>query len=469
MKVILGGGIGGLSAAYYLRNKFPRDTIKLYESSNHIGGWIKSRKLPNGTIFEQGPRTLRPKGEAGHNTLQLIDEIGLADQIKPIYSTHPAAKNRMIFANGKLHILPSSLQDIFVKHSPFSKPLIYYILKDLTAKRKDIRDNDESIYSFVERRFGNDIARYAISPMICGICAGNAKEISVKFLMKSIFEKEQKYGGVIKGVLYDLIKNGATKIKNFPTTLVDQAVNEKWSIYSFNDGIEILPKKLKEILNEDKIELLTNHTCDKIEFSNNAVITINGEQNKCEHIISSLPAQNLAKLLDEQHPDLSKYLLDIPCVDVAVVNLQYKDNLNPYDAFGFLVPPSENLPILGVIFDSCCFPNENGGTVFTVMMGGHWFNKLFGENPKDELILNTATEQIKNIMKINQPPDNYKISILRNCIPQYIVGHNDSVSKIENYIQQKKLPLSICGSSYYGVGVNDVILSAKNCVETIQT
>lgn len=106
-----------------------------------------------------------------------------------IPSSHPTAKNRMIFVNGKLHTLPSSPSQLFIRQPPFSKPLAAALLHDLKAKKKTL--DDESIYSFVERRLGRELADYAISPMICGICAGDAKQISVKFLMKSLFEWEQ--------------------------------------------------------------------------------------------------------------------------------------------------------------------------------------------------------------------------------------------------------------------------------------
>lgn len=460
MKAILGGGIGGLSAAYYLRNKCAQDIIKLYESSPYLGGWIKSTQLPNGVIFEQGPRTLRPKGEAGFNTLQLIDDLGLSNQISPIRVSHPAARTRMIYAHGKLHTLPATILDVFVPMSPFTKPLIAYVFNDLVTKKQIVENNDESIYSFVERRFGKDLAQYAISPMICGICAGDAKEISVKFLMKSMFEKEQRYGGVIKGMLLNLIKNGVTETQDFETILVDKAKSERWAIYSFDQGMQVLPKTLEEKLRAEKVELLVNKTCNDMQFENGIVkLTINSDTQPFDHVISSLPAQKLASLVEKQHPELADNLKKIPTVDVAVVNLYYQDNQNIKDAFGFLVPPSENLPILGVIFDSCCFP-KNSGTCLTVMMGGHWFEKHFGKHPKEDLLLNIAKQQIKNIMNIYDEPQMTKLSILRQCIPQYKIGHFDVVNNIKQYIERNRLPLSICGSSYYGVGVNDVILSA---------
>lgn len=100
----------------------------------------------------------------------------------------------------------------------------------------------------------------------------------------------------------------------------------------------------------------------------------------------------------------------------------------------------------------------------TVMIGGAWFEEYFGTNPTEEYLLSVALEQLKTILKIEIPPLSQNVSILRNCIPQYIVGHNDRVQRIKDYISVHKLPLGLCGSSYEGVGVNDVILSAKKAV-----
>ncbi|KAJ8953760.1 hypothetical protein NQ318_015416 [Aromia moschata] len=203
-KVVLGGGLSGLSAAYYLSKKIPSQNIALIESSNRLGGWIKSNVLSDGVIFEQGPRTIRPHGEAGANTLSVIEDLGLSDKVVPILLSHPAARNRMIYANGKLHTLPSTVGSIFKKQSPFSKPLIRYLLQDLFAPRKNVPD--EPIYDFVSRRFGQEFADYLISALVCGISAGNSKEISVKFLMKQMFEYEQKYGSISKGLVQNIFK-----------------------------------------------------------------------------------------------------------------------------------------------------------------------------------------------------------------------------------------------------------------------
>ena len=100
-------------------------------------------------------------------------------------------------------------------------------------------------------------------------------------------------------------------------------------------------------------------------------------------------------------------------------------------------------------------------------MGGAWFQKYFGDSPSEEYLLSTARNQLNNILNIKETPDEYDVAILNNCIPQYIVGHSDRLQRIQNYISAHKIPLTLCGSSYHGVGINDVILSAKEGISHI--
>ncbi|XP_041974329.1 protoporphyrinogen oxidase-like [Aricia agestis] len=463
MAVILGGGLGGLSTGYYLlKNGLYCNNLKvcLLEATDYCGGWIKSIRTKD-YIFEQGPRTIRPKGPTGLNTLNMMQDLGLSEHVSAITPDHPAAKNRMIYVNKSLHLLPSSLKSVFKKNEPFSKPLIYAALNDLTQPHKSL--NEDSIYNFVERRFGKEIADYAISPMICGICAGDAKEISVKFLMKTLFEYEQNHGSVIKGMVKSIFKennNGNLEMSE----LAKRAKEERWNVYSLKGGLQIFPKTLMNYLKNKDIDIQLNSKVEELEFVDSSLVKVkktDGQVLDASHVYSSIPSHVLAKLVNKQHPELAEHLKGIPFVTVGIVNLYFatdKPLVSP--AFGFLVPPLENSPILGVVFDSCCIPDQNG-TVLTVMLGGRWFNEKFGPDITKEELYNIAMKEIKSILKIEEKVAAFNVSILDKCIPQYVVGHYSRVDKIREYVQSKNLPLSLVGSSYDGVGINDVIYSAK--------
>lgn len=79
---VLGGGLTGVTSAYYLSRLLPRSTrIVLYEKEDRLGGWVQSKKRDTGDgkgkgkgeiVFEQGPRTVRPVGLAGMMTLDMV-------------------------------------------------------------------------------------------------------------------------------------------------------------------------------------------------------------------------------------------------------------------------------------------------------------------------------------------------------------------------------------------------------------
>lgn len=469
--VVLGGGLAGLSAAYYLRRAFPKSAVSLYEATSRLGGWIKSNNVKDDIIFEEGPRTIRPVGAAAPNTLELIEELRLNDKVLPI-AAQGASSVRMIYADGALHCLPNSVSGLFKKQAPFSKPIIWFILKDIFAKRKIVKD--EPVYDFVSRRFGSEVADYLISSLICGIRAGNSKEISVNFLMKNLFEYEQIYGSVSSGMVANFFsKKPSISLdqKKNDCELVVRAKEERWSSYSFKDGLETLPHSLENFLRQNKVVIELNSKCIDLNMDSNnkkAVLRFSsGTDVSADHIIASLPAEKLGGLVQKQHPQLSEMLYKIQSVNVAVVNLQYNKKVISKEAFGFLVPPKEELPILGVIFDSCCFPTTGDNTVLTVMMGGAWFEKHFGKNPDHDLILKTAKNQLNHILNIKEEPVQYKVNILEKCIPQYRVGHIENLENIQNYIKKNELPIHLCGASYHGVGINDVILSSKTAVNEL--
>ena len=156
-------------------------------------------------------------------------------------------------------------------------------------------------------------------------------------------------------------------------------------------------------------------------------------------------------------------------VTVMVVNLYYTDpKLNPYSGFGYLIPrevPFEQNPelALGVIFDSDAVTGLDtaSGTKLTVMLGGHWWDDWKGQYPNDvegEIMARTV---LRRHLKIDQKPDAVRVSLQRDCIPQYTVGHRTRMSKAhEHLLIMYNGRVRVAGSWFTGVGFNDCTSAA---------
>ncbi|GFQ75788.1 protoporphyrinogen oxidase [Trichonephila clavata] len=465
---ILGGGISGLSCAYYLKT-LGQSKIKyivLLDKSKKFGGWIQTTRFPDGATFEHGPRTLRSGTKSGYNALVLADELALSSRILPVTREHPTAKKNFILANNQLHTLPDASSLIRTK-PPFSKSLIRYIFKEITTKKSDLVD--ETVYSFFERRMGEEIAKYICDPMCRGITAGNARELSIRSTFPSIYEAEKKHGSVVKGFLSEKRSKIASEFLN--CDLVKKAYHEMWRMWTLKTGLgELIDALACTVEEQGQADLIFNAECSSLNFKDGKVEIIADNENiKVDHVFSSIPSYELAPLLNA-YPTLAENLMAIPSVDVALVYLEYENDIVKENAgFGYLAPSFEDSKVLGMVFDSCCFPELNGksATRLTCMIGGRWFKEMFGdpENVSENTLLQISMEEVAKRFNITDKPMRYKVLVQRKCIPQYVIGHHLKLEKIDEEITKNNLNLSLIGASYKGAGVPDCILNSKLSVE----
>lgn len=180
MKIlILGGGITGLSAAWFLKKKDPSAEITLLEKENRLGGWIQTVK-EGGYLFEKGPRTFQ-LGRSPH-LLKLIQELNLE-----ILKSDPAAAKRFIFHQGKLRSISS-----------FLPTLIPYLIRELFIAPSN--KQDESIYDFAARRFSPKIAEALFDPLTLGIYAGDIRKLSIRACFPALYQWEREKGSIVFGL-----------------------------------------------------------------------------------------------------------------------------------------------------------------------------------------------------------------------------------------------------------------------------
>ncbi|XP_071031202.1 protoporphyrinogen oxidase-like isoform X2 [Oncorhynchus clarkii lewisi] len=410
---VLGGGIGGLSACFHLSKSHQVSKIVLLEGDGRFGGWLSSTRREDGAVFEHGPRGIRPAGAVGRNTLNMS------------------------------------------------------VLKEILISRG--KEEDESVHSFVSRRLGTELADIAIDSLCRGVFAGDCRKLSVRSCLPPLYNAEKARGSIILGML--LGPGPGPDVP--PSTLTKRAAQENWAQWSLKRGLQNLPEALEERMrNGGRVEvhkdtpvmgLSTNGTGWEIQLEDGTI--------KADHIIAALPAKALASALLTAAQPLSQQLREIATVTVAVVNLEYEGSVLPVTGFGHLVPSSEDRGLLGVVYDSVPFPQHNrtGGptTRLTVMMGGAWFQEVFGnpEEVTEQLLLDRATQAVTSHLGVTTPPIWSVVALLKDCIPQYYLGHWKQLENMRQYIRDHNLPLSLAGSSYDGVSVNDVIFSGRTAAE----
>ncbi|KAJ8325721.1 condensin complex non-SMC subunit Cnd1 [Batrachochytrium dendrobatidis] len=526
--VICGGGIAGLSAAWFLKQYRPHLAITVIEQHSHLGGWVHSNRLTSGYgltteltrvhhkpikkpypvikhLVEIGPRTLRPSGIVGASTLEMIYSLGLSDTIMTVSKTSPAAKNRFIYYKNALNQLPATLFGMLTSKQPILKGMLKSLIKEPFQPKRSIQNtldsvNDETIESFVVRRLGKDAADHLVSAIVHGIYAGDISKLSARSTINFLWEMEQSFGSITAGILASLVglkpKTTSTDLNTeaFKTMLQQsdarkfiESVQATASIYSFRGGMQTLTDRLVHRLKELGVTFLQakcthlNHKPDCIQVQLNNGLTLDAD-----HVVSAVSSQVLAQLLLPS--DMTDIMTYNPSVTVGVVNLVYKGaDALPVQGFGYLVPRSEtaNTDIIGCIFDSSALPDQDSPQDFTrltVMMGGHMFAKKFGfaPNDKENADLVSGNQLSRKLEKIavetvqahlNIPVeklDAVKAVVLKECIPQYQVGHADRVARLMKYMESDYSGrISLCGSSYYGVGVNDCVHGSRMAVSRL--
>lgn len=448
--VILGGGISGLSLLWYLRKQYGKSaSITLLEKTSRAGGWIRTLKK-EGFLFERGPRSCRTSGN-GKATLQLVEELGLQNQV---IAADPSAHDRFLYLDKRLQKVPSSLLSLLF--SPLTRKMIPQLMMEWKVPRGIVED--ESIHAFFTRRLGVEATDTLLDPLSAGIYAGNIHHLSAKSCFPQLFQWERQYGSLMKGAFFSHFSKNDKPSSTF-TKKMDNV-----SLFSFKDGMESLPQALGKHL---EAHILTDHEVTGLRFHSSGIDLqlINGRTLEADQVYSTLPAHVLSPLIRPPQSTAADLLKSISAASVAVVSLGYKQKLLSQQGFGYLVPSKEKENILGMVWDSCVFPQQSllaEETRLTVMMGG---TRMFHFSQWNEFdFLSCALEAVSDHLQIQAEPDVVDVHIAHAAIPQYEVGHQQKKIALQAAIEELSPRLTVLGSSFDGVSVNDCIANAKQAI-----
>jgi len=455
--VIVGGGISGLSAAHRiveLKNQNNLDVqVLLIEKTAKLGGPITTVKK-DGFLIELGPDmffTKRPWA------LDLSKRLGLENKLietnEEKRGTYVLWEKRLVpVPEGFLMLAPSKIMP-FLKSPLFSWTGKIRMIFDLFISKGS--SGDESLASFVRRRFGNEALERMAQPMIGGIYTADPEKLSLKATMPQFIEMEQKYGSVIRGML-----------KNTSDSKSDSGARYS-QFLSYINGMQTLIDALEKSLLEESVFL--NETVTQIAPTGGSWNIQTGNRHiDAAGVIITTPSYHAATLLKDINDDLTSELSSIEYASSVVVIFAYKNELisQKLDGFGFVVPDVEKSDLIACSFSSVKFDGRapEGCTILRAFLGGALNPGIYELD--DNEILEKAKSELTAILGIKGDPEITLIQRYPEAMPQYYVGHRELVSSIMGQMSKHK-GIKLAGNAYNGVGIPECVHSGETAAESI--
>ncbi len=438
--VIIGGGISGLAAAYYLgRAGIPS---VLVEAEARLGGVIRTDRV-SGCLVEAGPDSwLARKPWA----LDLARELGLENQV---IGSNDDRRKTYIARRGELIPVPEGMQLLApAKPAAVVASRLFGIGTKLRLGlewfRRPAHHPDRSVAEFVRDHFGEEWNEYIAQPLLAGVYGGAPEQLSVDCVLPAFVEYERRYGSIVRGAL-----------KNRP------AKAEGPLFLTLKDGLGTL------------VDALQRAVAPASRFARGRVVQIERagggwkvglEDGAIEagHVVAAVPAHEAAKLLRRACGELAQALDGIPYNSSIVAGLVYRRRGfdHPLNGFGMLIPRAERRSPAACTWVETKFDHRasDEATLLRAFFTGAAADELL--NAADETVQATAHAELISLMRYRARPIACRIARLPQSMALYVVGHGARLARIGELLQ--RLPgLHLGGNGYDGVGIPDCIRRSR--------
>jgi protoporphyrinogen/coproporphyrinogen III oxidase len=438
--VVVGGGIAGLASAYELQRRGVEFCV--LERARRPGGVILTERV-DGFTFDAGPDALLIQKPAA---ITLCKELGLGERLFP--TSLPRAA--FILRGRTLHPLPeSSMLGIPRNVSALAATRLFSLAgkarmaaEILVPKKRN--GADESIASFIGRRFGSEAVTYLAEPLLAGIHAGDVDRLSMRALFPRFLEAERKYGSVLRAFRQ-----------------IRQPKSSNGAFMSLPGGLQELVDALVRVLPADSIRLGAG--VRSIERRDRFDVTLeSGEVLSARAVIVCAPAFESAGLLRPVDGELASLCARIPYASSATVTFGYRrdDVAHPLRGSGFVIPRVEKTTIMAGSWVSSKWRSRapEGFVLLRTFIGGARDPDAIGRSDDDLIAASQA--EITRLHGITGQPVFSRLHRWERANAQHNVGHLDIIEAIDRRLGG--LPgLFLTGSGFRGVGVPDCVADAR--------
>jgi oxygen-dependent protoporphyrinogen oxidase len=416
--VIVGGGISGLSTAWYLAKAGIRAT--LIERENRLGGVIRTDVI-EGCIAEGGPDSFISAKPAAK---ELAEELGFGGDL---IGSNDYQRATFIWRKGRLVKLPDGMTMMvpgkigpMLSTSLLSWPGKIRAGLDL-FRRPTGQERDVSVSDFVLHHYGREVLDYIAEPMLAGVYGGDPNQMSALSVVPMFVKWEAKYGSLTRATWKELKGSRGpifTTIRQGLQPMVDEMV-----------------RQLKPDVIHGEVE----------KIDKGYRIRVNGDWLEADHVVV---ACRTAAVLPNLFPEIPYNSASVTCVGYRKTDVPRE-----LPGFGFLVPRVERKGI----------------------SAGTWVSHKFNDRvPDDKVLLRLFTTggtadvlgEVREKLGISAEPLFVRENNWPHSMPQYHVGHTEIVKIIEDML--KDLPgLHVVGNAYHGIGIPDCIKMARQVATRI--
>jgi len=451
--VIVGGGISGLATAHYIHSHLgDKVQLTLVEGGSQLGGKVANQEF-SGHLVDTGPDAVLVRAPA---MAALLQDLGLGEQI-----VAPAALGAHVWSRGKLRRLPSgTLFGIpdrllpLLRSGLMSPAGLARAALDLVLPRRHTSAPDPSIADLVSPRLGSQVFDRLVEPLLGGVHAGRAAELSARSTVPDIVALARKNRSLYLGL---------RKMRRHAPPATGAPV-----LVTLTGGLGRLVEALVARLAGDDLRLGSAARVIARVGTGYRVDLAGGQSISADAVVLATPAFVTARLLADLMPDAATVLAEIPYVDVATIWLAYPRSAvgRPLDGTGFLVPPQEGKFLVGCTWSSAKWPHlaDDNLVLIRCMVGRRGDRRWLDMD--DETMVNRVHDELVEAMGLTAGPNHQSIQRWPQAMPQYLVGHQDRLDALDAAIHH--LPgLYLTGAAYRGVGLASCVADAKRTAQDV--
>jgi oxygen-dependent protoporphyrinogen oxidase len=448
---VIGGGISGLSAAYALHKR--QVPYLLLEAGPSLGGVIRT-EMRDGFLLEGGPDSMLAQKPEG---IALCRELGLGDRLVP---TNPDLRSVYVLRRRRLHPLPEGMMlAVPTKILPlarsglFSWPGKLRMGLDLVIPGGNGK-GDESIASFLRRRFGQEAVERIGEPLLAGIHAGDPERLSILATFPRFRDLEARHGSLVRGMW------ATPRPKPAPGTKPPSA------FYSLRGGLREMVDAL--VVRLDHASIWTKAVVLRVSRTAEgfSLVTGDGDVVRAERVVVAAPGPRIAPALQELVPEVARTLAAIPFASSATVLLGYRrgDVTHPLDGYGMVVPRTEGLRTTALSFVSTKFPCRapEGHVLLRGFLGGVRDGEVMSLS--NEEMIDTVEREMTGILGLRGQPVMSRVFRWPGGTPQLEVGHIERMAAVEQMVAA--VPgLHLTGAGLRSTGIPDSVADGTRAAE----